>query len=217
MFDGNADDAHLGDARAASAYRRSGIRMSRGRVRASGVFAMPVLPDYFASHQWLRELKRRGVRTFIGVYFRIPDEEIVLVGRGRHGSDLAGLPQESGRMIRSVLGVVAGYLVFAVSAFSMFRLSGRDPHRAQDLAFVAFSIVSGVAFAFAGGYVAGVIAGRRPRLHGGLVAIIIALGAAASILAQPGPGSKWSQGAALAFMAPAAVVGGVVRGRSQIS
>jgi hypothetical protein len=75
---------HLGDARAASSYRRSGVRVSPGRVRPSGVFAMPVLPDYFASHQWLRELKRRGVRTFVGVYFRVPDAEPVFVGHYRH-------------------------------------------------------------------------------------------------------------------------------------
>ena len=91
---------HLGDARAESAYRRSGIRVSRGRVRASGVFAMPVLPDYFASHQWLRELKRRGVRTFIGVYFRIPDEEIVLVGHYRHAHEPM-TAAEAARMIAS--------------------------------------------------------------------------------------------------------------------
>lgn len=75
---------HLGDARAVSSYRRSGIRVSRGRVRATGVFAMPVLADYFASHQWLRELKRRGVRTLVGIHLRIPDEDPVLVGHYRH-------------------------------------------------------------------------------------------------------------------------------------
>jgi len=75
---------HLGDARAVASYRRSGIRVSRGRVRPTGVFAMPVLPDYFVSHQWLRELKRRGVRTFVGISFRCPDEERVFVGHYRH-------------------------------------------------------------------------------------------------------------------------------------
>jgi hypothetical protein len=44
---------------------------------------MPVLQDYFVSHQWLRELKRRGVRALIGVYFRVPDRESVLVGHYR--------------------------------------------------------------------------------------------------------------------------------------
>jgi len=118
-------------------------------------------------------------------------------------------------MLRSVAGVVVGYLVFAVSAFSMFRLSGRDPHQAQGLAFAAFSVVCGMAFAFAGGYAAGVIAGRKARAHGGAVAVLIALGATASILSQPGAGSKWSQAAALALMAPSAFVGGVIRGKGR--
>lgn len=120
-------------------------------------------------------------------------------------------------MLRSVTGVVVGYLVFAVSAFAMFRMSGRDPHREQDFMFMAFSVAWGAAFAFAGGYLAGVIAGRKARLHGAAVAAIVALGATASILAQPGAGSKWSQAAALAVMAPAALLGGVVRGRSHPS
>ena len=33
------------------------------------------------SHQWLRELKNKGIRTIGAVQFRIPDEEEVLVGR----------------------------------------------------------------------------------------------------------------------------------------
>lgn len=41
---------------------------------------MPVLPNHFISHQWLRELKRRGTRTMVAVHFRIPDREAVVVG-----------------------------------------------------------------------------------------------------------------------------------------
>jgi len=53
----------------------------RGQGADRGVFAMPVLPDFQVSHQWLRELRRRGPRQLVGVYFRIPDAEPVLVGR----------------------------------------------------------------------------------------------------------------------------------------
>ena len=120
-------------------------------------------------------------------------------------------------MIRSFTGVVVGYLLFAVSALALFRVSGRDPHQEQDLGFTVLSVVWGMAFAGAGGYVAGAIAGRRPRLHGGVVAVILALGATASILAQPGRGSRWSQAAAIVLMAPAAFVGGVVREKGRAS
>jgi len=53
------------------------------RVGASspgGVFAVPVTRNFYASHQWLRELKRRNAGPLVGVYFRIPDEEQVWVG-----------------------------------------------------------------------------------------------------------------------------------------
>jgi hypothetical protein len=41
---------------------------------------MPVTDNFYVSHQWLRELKRGGQRVIVGVYFRIPDEEQVLIG-----------------------------------------------------------------------------------------------------------------------------------------
>lgn len=45
------------------------------------VFATPVLQDFMLSHQWLRELKRRGIRTIAALQFRVPDDEPVQVGR----------------------------------------------------------------------------------------------------------------------------------------
>ena len=41
---------------------------------------MPVLQNFYISHQWLRELKAGGARTYIGVYFRIPDDTWVYAG-----------------------------------------------------------------------------------------------------------------------------------------
>ena len=63
--------------------RRNGVARSR-RVRGelpSGVYAVPVTRNFFVSHQWVRELKRHNVsRTIAGIYFRVPDEEMVWVG-----------------------------------------------------------------------------------------------------------------------------------------
>jgi hypothetical protein len=56
---------------------RSGIKEAKYR----GVYCMPVLPNYYISHQWLRELKRNGQRTYVAVYFRVSDQEIVSFGR----------------------------------------------------------------------------------------------------------------------------------------
>ena len=39
---------------------------------------MPVLPNYFVSHQWLRELKRQHGGPFVAIDFVIADDEPVL-------------------------------------------------------------------------------------------------------------------------------------------
>jgi hypothetical protein len=66
--------------------RRNGIsrlrRASGGRP--GGVFAVPVTGNFYVSHQWLRELKRRGQGAYSGVYFRVADDEPVWVGHYGH-------------------------------------------------------------------------------------------------------------------------------------
>jgi hypothetical protein len=73
---------HLAPEVQAASIRRSGIRLrSRSRYQLKGVYCMPLLPNFFACHQRLRELRRRGQRAFVAVDFRIPDQEHVLVCR----------------------------------------------------------------------------------------------------------------------------------------
>lgn len=73
---------HLAPESRVSLIRRNGIgRLSKPRNGVpGGIFAMPVTPNFYVSHQWLRELKRSGKGTIAGIYFRIPDDEIVWVG-----------------------------------------------------------------------------------------------------------------------------------------
>lgn len=62
--------------------RRNGINRLRRKLSTlpGGIFAVPVTRNFYISHQWLRELKRRNAGAFAGVYFRVPDEERVWVG-----------------------------------------------------------------------------------------------------------------------------------------
>lgn len=74
---------HLAPADSVDRIRRNGIRrlrQARGLNYPGGLFAVPVMRNFYLSHQWVRELKRRGVRTFVGVYFRIPDDDRVWLG-----------------------------------------------------------------------------------------------------------------------------------------
>jgi hypothetical protein len=76
---------HLVPEKEAPRVTRRGLRASRlAGEPARGVYCMPLLPDYFASHQWLRELRRRGARTFVAIDFRVTSSETVFVGHYGH-------------------------------------------------------------------------------------------------------------------------------------
>lgn len=116
-------------------------------------------------------------------------------------------------MIRSILAVLVGYLIFALSAFAFFRISGQPPHQDAPMPIMLASIAVGMILAQLGGYAAGWLARRRPLAHGVAVALVLALGAAVSLLGTVGKGAVWSQVAALVLMVPSAVIGGWVRSR----
>src|SRR5687768_5607826 len=71
---------HLTSQRNLPSIRRGGIALKKRRLRLRGVYALPVTRNFYVSHQWVRELKRLGGGTIVGVYFRIPDDEMVEVG-----------------------------------------------------------------------------------------------------------------------------------------
>jgi hypothetical protein len=73
---------HLAPESRLTMIQRNGIRRLRRASgdRPGGVFAVPVTRNFYVSHQWLRELKRRGQGAISGVYFRLPDSEPVWVG-----------------------------------------------------------------------------------------------------------------------------------------
>ena len=61
---------------------RTGIARVRsfGVNRPGGIFCMPVTPHFYLTHQWLRELRRRGTDNYVAIYFRLPDRETVWFG-----------------------------------------------------------------------------------------------------------------------------------------
>lgn len=60
----------------AATIRRSGLK-----AEAYGLYAMPVGPNFYLSHQWVRELRRFGRGPMIAVYFRVSDSLEVWAGR----------------------------------------------------------------------------------------------------------------------------------------
>jgi hypothetical protein len=69
---------HLADEKNSAKILNGGIKNGR---YGTGVYCMPVLPNFFISHQWLRELKSGGAKTLVGVYFKVDSAEMVYAGR----------------------------------------------------------------------------------------------------------------------------------------
>lgn len=114
-------------------------------------------------------------------------------------------------MLRSVIAVIAGYLVFTASAVALFKITGRDPHAPAGLVFMGLSVLYGMCFAAVGGFVSAWLARRWEFEHSLAVAGLIAASGAASLVARPGQGALWTQLAAVLIMAPMAMAGGYLR------
>jgi hypothetical protein len=71
---------HLTSAKVLPRILRAGIKPEATRFGSTGVFALPVTPNYVVSHQWARELRKWGHGRIAAVYFRVPDDEPVKVG-----------------------------------------------------------------------------------------------------------------------------------------
>lgn len=115
------------------------------------------------------------------------------------------------RILRHVVAVLVGYLLFAGASVALFALSHRDAHARQDWVFVAFSIVYGLIAAILAGYLASVIGGDRRLRHARTLALAIAAVAIVSMLSRPGQGALWSQLASLFLFAPSVLLGGWLR------
>ena len=109
-------------------------------------------------------------------------------------------------MIRNILSVIAGYLIFAVSAVLLFQISGQNPHGETSTAFMIFVIIYGAIFSIVGGFVAQLIAKSKTLTINFVLALIMASFAAFSLFATTG--NHYTQIAAIFLFAPLSILGG---------
>jgi len=110
-------------------------------------------------------------------------------------------------MLRTISGVILGYLVFAIPSFLLFRVTRHDPHVPATPSFEIRAIAYGIFFAFIGGYWGNMIAGRCDMRVPTIVAVILG---AFAILSMAMTGVSWSPLSALVLMMPSVLVGGYV-------
>jgi len=108
-------------------------------------------------------------------------------------------------MLRTIAGIVVGYLIFALPSYCLFRLTHVDPHAPALLSFEVAAVVLGIGFALLAGYVGTAITRRRTMWVAVSISAILAAGAISSMVAT---GINWSPIAALICMVPAVLLGG---------
>lgn len=117
-------------------------------------------------------------------------------------------------MVRSVLGIIAGYAVFLISSALLFHLTNRTPRDPAEIAFALFTVAYGSCFGLLAGQIAARIAARRQILHASIVAALVVLGALIAIFVDPRSGSPLTPICAILVVAPCVVIGGYVRSRT---
>jgi len=114
-------------------------------------------------------------------------------------------------MIRKILSVVAGYAVFAVSSVLLFKLMAQPPHQDTTITFKLVTIVYGAFFSVLSGFILQLIARQTKLALNFILALVIFLLAAISMLASAG--SHWTQLFAMLIFAPVSVLGGYLKHR----
>ena len=104
---------HLAAVSRRKAIERSGIRAEASTVVGAGnvasevaraVYAMPVVPDFSVTYQWVRELRRFHGERMIAVHFVVPSDEPVLVGRYNRPHETLPLDEAVRRVLASPMG-----------------------------------------------------------------------------------------------------------------
>lgn len=115
------------------------------------------------------------------------------------------------KLLRSIGAILAGYIFMGLAVELIFLLSGRNPHAPASARFIIVTTLYGTFCAAIGGYVTSRLAGRFPLMHAAVLACLVSFIALISLFAELGVGSIWSQLVALLFMAPAVMIGAMLR------
>jgi hypothetical protein len=112
-------------------------------------------------------------------------------------------------MIRSILGVTTGYMIFVITSILLFRISGVKPHSEASVTFMLLTFVYGAVFSFLSGFVTQTIA-RTKNLKVNYILFVIMAGFATFSLFKSS-GSSWTQLLAIFVFAPVSILGGFIR------
>lgn len=85
-------------------------------------------------------------------------------------------------MVRSVISIISGYLIFGVAVILLWIAFGYKPHSVPPTGFLVFSVFCECLFALGSGYVVALIARRKELLHTGILMVIFVVMGVLSVL-----------------------------------
>jgi putative exporter of polyketide antibiotics len=110
-------------------------------------------------------------------------------------------------MIRKILSIITGYLIFAITSIALFWVTGQDPHARASFAFEIITAIYGIFFSFLAGLVVQLISRTQTLTLNYILAIIIVCFAVFSLLASGE--DHWTQILSIVIFAPVSVIGGM--------
>ncbi len=118
-------------------------------------------------------------------------------------------------MIRKILAVIVGYLLFAASALAFFKVFDIDAHSAASTAVMIQTAINGIIFSALAGCITQLIAKTGNLKINYILALLIAAFATFSYFKASG--EHWTQLMAIFIFAPLSILGGwfIVKKRSK--
>jgi len=110
--------------------------------------------------------------------------------------------------MRGFIAIVIGYLVFGISNYVFLMMQGIHPADAPAFRLIVITILFGCLTAIVSGILTAVIAGKNYIRYGYILALLIAVIAAISMIMQTG--NHWTQWLAILLLAPLALTGTVL-------
>jgi peptidoglycan/LPS O-acetylase OafA/YrhL len=114
------------------------------------------------------------------------------------------------KIIRSLLSLIIGYLIFAVAMLLLWMVFGYKPKDIPPDGFLVFSIFCECLFALGGGYVAALVANRKELVHTGILSGVVAVMGVLSLFWPQNELSWWANLATAFPIAPCFLLGGLM-------
>lgn len=114
-------------------------------------------------------------------------------------------------MVRSIISILSGYLIFGVAVLLLWITFGYKPHSVPPTGFLVFSVFCECLFALGSGYVVALIARRKELLHTGILTAIFVVLGLLSVVMTMNKLPLWVNLTTIFPTSPCILLGGLIR------